>query len=53
MGPARYLEYVRKRTEAVGRVTGNRSLCEACARKESAKSNVDIAPVETPKTFRG
>jgi ferredoxin len=44
MGPAKYLDYIQKRTAAIGKVVNDRKLCDACARKESAKLNVDISP---------
>ncbi len=47
MGPFRYLEYIRKRIKDVGQVLDNRPICEACARKEQAKYNVDLSTVES------
>jgi ferredoxin len=37
LGPARYLDFVRKRTTSVAKVTGDRKRCDACARKSTAK----------------
>jgi len=45
LGPARYLDFIRKKTGAVVSVSNDRRICDACARKESAKVNVDIMPV--------
>jgi NADPH-dependent glutamate synthase beta subunit-like oxidoreductase len=45
LGPARYLDFVKKRTKAVARVAVDRHLCDLCARKSTAKSSVDDAPV--------
>jgi hypothetical protein len=38
MGPLRYLEYVRKRTDVVGAVTLARPLCDVCSRKAAAEA---------------
>ena len=45
LGPARYLEFVQKRTHAVAAKLEDRRLCEACARKSTAKRSVEDAPV--------
>ncbi|MFY9943930.1 MAG: FAD-dependent oxidoreductase [Desulfobacterales bacterium] len=45
LGPARYLDFIRKKTDGVSAVSAARRLCDACARRESAKVNVDILPV--------
>ncbi|MDZ7598774.1 MAG: FAD-dependent oxidoreductase [Desulfobacterales bacterium] len=45
LGPARYLDFIRKKTGAVGPISTDRRICDACARKESAKVTVDIMPV--------
>ncbi|UCD77926.1 MAG: FAD-dependent oxidoreductase [Desulfobacterales bacterium] len=45
LGPARYLEFVQKRTHAVAAKIDDRRLCEACARKSTAKRSVEDAPV--------
>jgi len=45
LGPARYLEFVQKRTHSVAAKVADRRLCEACARKSTAKRNVEDAPV--------
>jgi NADPH-dependent glutamate synthase beta subunit-like oxidoreductase len=45
LGPARYLDFVQKRANAVARIAGNRRLCEVCARKSTAKRSVEDAPV--------
>jgi len=46
MGPARYLDFVQKRTNEVARIADDRRLCDACARKSSAKYGVDVTPVK-------
>jgi len=45
LGPRRYLEYLQKRTAPVGPLLTGRLLCQACARRESARVHTDIAPV--------
>jgi NADPH-dependent glutamate synthase beta subunit-like oxidoreductase len=45
LGPARYLEFVQKRTHSVAAKVDYRQLCEACARKSTAKLGVEDAPV--------
>ena len=45
LGPARYLDFVRKRTKAVARVVDDRQLCEACARISTAKQGTEDAPI--------
>jgi NADPH-dependent glutamate synthase beta subunit-like oxidoreductase len=45
LGPERYLEFVRQRTNTVAKISGNRRLCEACARKLTAKRSVEDAPI--------
>jgi ferredoxin len=43
IGPARYVDYVRKRTDrAVTRAIGSRAFCEACAKKKAARSHSEI-----------
>jgi len=44
LGPACYLDFVKRRTEKVARVAAKRQLCDLCARKSSAKSSADDAP---------
>jgi NADPH-dependent glutamate synthase beta subunit-like oxidoreductase len=46
LGPAQYLDFVQKRTNGVARLADDRRLCDACARKSSAKFSVDYAPVK-------
>ncbi|MFH1982650.1 MAG: FAD-dependent oxidoreductase [Pseudomonadota bacterium] len=48
LGPARYLDFVRKRTAAVSPVQADRNLCEACARASSAASHADNTPTRVP-----
>lgn len=38
IGPARYLDFVSKRIQPMAPKTGETRFCEACARKETAKS---------------
>jgi NADPH-dependent glutamate synthase beta subunit-like oxidoreductase/ferredoxin len=45
LGPACYLDFVKSRTRAVARVAEDRNLCDLCARKSTAKSSADDAPV--------
>jgi hypothetical protein len=44
LGPACYLDFVKRRTASVARVAAKRQLCDLCARKSSAKSSADDAP---------
>ena len=44
LGPACYLDFVQKRTSQVARLADDRRLCDACARKSSAKYSADEAP---------
>jgi NADPH-dependent glutamate synthase beta subunit-like oxidoreductase/ferredoxin len=45
LGPERYLDFVQKRTHKVAKQTGGHRLCEACARKSTAKHSVEDAPI--------
>lgn len=45
LGPDVYLEYVRKRTDRVARVSAERKLCEACARKATAALGGQDSPL--------
>jgi NADPH-dependent glutamate synthase beta subunit-like oxidoreductase/formate hydrogenlyase subunit 6/NADH:ubiquinone oxidoreductase subunit I len=45
LGPARYLEFVRKRTHAVAAKVEDRRLCEVCARKSTARLGSEDSPV--------
>ncbi len=45
LGPLRFLEYMKKRIQEIKPAVKNRKLCEACARKESARSHADHLPV--------
>ena len=40
LGPARYLDFVRKRTHAVAAKIEDRRLCEGCARKSTARQSL-------------
>ncbi len=46
LGPARYLDFVQNRTKSVARIKGNQRLCEACARRVTARRSVDDAPAQ-------
>ena len=46
LGPVRYLDFVRKRTQSVARIKSNQRLCEACARKSTARRSIDDAPAQ-------
>jgi NADPH-dependent glutamate synthase beta subunit-like oxidoreductase/ferredoxin len=46
LGPARYLDFVKRRTKSVARVAADRNLCDLCARKSAAKFSADDAPVK-------
>ena len=50
LGPARYLDFIRKRTAAVARVAAERKLCDACARKTKAQFSSDETPVTRDRT---
>jgi thioredoxin reductase/ferredoxin len=43
LGPARYLDFVKKRTRSVAGVAAERHLCDLCARKSTAKFSADEA----------
>jgi ferredoxin len=45
LGPERYLDFVRKRTNMVAKLANGRRLCETCARKSTAQHGVEDAPV--------
>ena len=45
LGPARYLDFIRKRTASVARVADHRKLCDACARKSKAQHSSDETPI--------
>jgi hypothetical protein len=46
LGPARYLDFVKRRTKSVTRVAADRNLCDLCARQSTAKFSADDAPVK-------
>jgi NADPH-dependent glutamate synthase beta subunit-like oxidoreductase len=50
MGPARYLDFIRKRTDSVARVTANHRLCDACARRSSAHFSAEDSPASSQST---
>ena len=45
LGPARYLDFVHKRTAEVARISGDRKQCDVCARKTKARYSSDEAPI--------
>jgi NADPH-dependent glutamate synthase beta subunit-like oxidoreductase/ferredoxin len=45
VGPQRYLDFLQKRTEAVSPVVAGRRLCQACARRHSARRHTENSPV--------
>jgi ferredoxin len=50
LGPARYLDFIRKRTHAVARAIGKGQLCDACARKSTAKHSAEESPAKLKRT---
>jgi ferredoxin len=44
LGPAKYLDFIQKRSQKAG-LTHDSSLCEACARKKAARTSADRVPV--------
>jgi NADPH-dependent glutamate synthase beta subunit-like oxidoreductase len=45
LGPARHLEFLKRRTETVGAVVIHERLCHACARRRTAGVHADNSPV--------
>ena len=45
MGPHKYLDFINKRVKTVGKVSEPVLVCEDCARKKTARFNVDTLPV--------
>jgi putative selenate reductase YgfK subunit len=43
IGPAKYLDYIKKKIGGVAQVISERVVCDACARKETAKSSLPPA----------
>jgi NADPH-dependent glutamate synthase beta subunit-like oxidoreductase len=46
LGPARYLDFIRKRGGALPRVITGKPLCDVCSRKTTAARKVEDAPVK-------
>jgi len=44
LGPAQYLNFVKRRTKSVARIASDRNLCDLCARKSTAIFSADDAP---------
>ena len=45
LGPRRYLEFLKKRVQAVSPVITDQSLCPACSRRQTAHAHADNTPV--------
>ncbi len=45
LGPARYLEFLSKRTRGISPVVGSRKLCHACSRRQTAGRHSENTPV--------
>jgi ferredoxin len=45
IGPRKFLDYMKKRTNTISPVVDERPICEACARKKRARYSMDNAPV--------
>ena len=50
LGPARYIDYVSKRTERISLAFGGRKLCSECARRATAESKSDMSIPTVKKT---
>ena len=46
IGPGRYIDYVRKRTQSIGGLKDKRNICDACLRKKSASFGAEIVSAE-------
>ena len=44
IGPAKYLDYIKKRFHSVGQVTAGHAVCDVCARKNSAAFSIGPFP---------
>ncbi len=44
MGPAKYLDYIKKRFHTVGQISADHMVCEACARKRAAAPTLGGLP---------
>lgn len=44
IGPAKYLDYIKKRFHSVGQVTADHAVCDVCARKNSAAFSIGPFP---------
>lgn len=45
MGPRKYHDFINNRVKSVSKASGQVLVCEACARKKTARFNVDTLPV--------
>jgi ferredoxin len=45
MGPRKYIDFINKRVKSVGQVSEQVMVCEDCARKKTARFNVDTLPI--------
>jgi NADPH-dependent glutamate synthase beta subunit-like oxidoreductase len=53
LGPARYHDYISRRTNGISPVVRDRRLCIECARKSSAHPHAEITPPDTREKERG
>ncbi len=45
IGPAKYLDYIRKKVGGISEVTPDHAVCEVCARKETAKTSLPLSNI--------
>lgn len=45
IGPARYLDFVKKRVDGIAEAAAANRFCDTCARKEKARFKADVMPV--------
>lgn len=46
LGPAKYIDYIRNRIDAVGTKFDNQNICDICLRKKTAQFNVDLFSIK-------
>jgi ferredoxin len=46
IGPAKYLDYIKKRFDKAGQVTADHAVCDACARKKIAPFDTKSVPLK-------
>jgi putative selenate reductase YgfK subunit len=44
LGPTRYHDFIREKTEGIGLTASDQNLCIACARKKAAKTHGEVVP---------